>query len=680
MKKPRKSRQAKTYIRASVHFLLSSTGRRAKRTCILVPMSKKLKSRAKCGEEEKSGFKKSRWKPVPRVSGKALQNMEEIHMKKIITKCLICLSSLLFTLTCLTITVKANDEYEFMEQFAEIYESIEDQNPYVQVQVSRATIVNGKINVNSGDGQCNASSLTTLLNRRLAYDGLYSKANKFRINEVFSANGVTLKYDDMKKAETGQKGYNCYVFSNNKDTGGWAKTGKKYTNSNGTATYKIHRIGSDEWKNKSNNPYGIKDLNEYAVYLLMQHPEGVCVRSKTANHVVVLVNYKRDKNGKIQFYIKDPATSHGSHEDTKKIQKSWFGDHGGSTDDGGLDESGFNFFAYLEGSKAVDLCGGNHTAEYNDRTICKCARCGHYNYKTDNSIAVKNGVYVIIPEGTQLREGPYNNDTSATVENLPGGAEVTVDRAVENIFGNTWYKVSYGNKTGFVFHSKLLYSGPENPFKFGSYKKQLKSGSKGNDVKFLQQALNIVIGADLKVDGDFGTKTKSAVKTFQKKYSLTQDGIYGAKSNEKMESVLVSLGYSKDGKSRPQNQAVEGKPESSNNTETSKDSNEQETERAHSSGGGRHDNISSAKSPYDYGSYSRQLQYKSSMMRGDDVKYLQQALNIVMNSGLDVDGIFGAKTKDAVKNFQRKYNLEVDGIFGKNSNKKMEEILRDLGY
>jgi hypothetical protein len=49
----------------------------------------------------------------------------------------------------------------------------------------------------------------------------------------------------------------------------------------------------------------------------------------------------------------------------------------------------------------------------------------------------------------------------------------------------------------------------------------LKLGSKGNDVKTLQQCLNIT------VDGSFGIKTEQAVKLFQQKNNLKVDGIVG---------------------------------------------------------------------------------------------------------------------------------------------------------
>lgn len=52
----------------------------------------------------------------------------------------------------------------------------------------------------------------------------------------------------------------------------------------------------------------------------------------------------------------------------------------------------------------------------------------------------------------------------------------------------------------------------------------LKKGSKGEEVKVLQKALNVT------VDGDFGPKTEEAVKAFQKSKGLTLDGIVGPKT------------------------------------------------------------------------------------------------------------------------------------------------------
>lgn len=57
-------------------------------------------------------------------------------------------------------------------------------------------------------------------------------------------------------------------------------------------------------------------------------------------------------------------------------------------------------------------------------------------------------------------------------------------------------------------------------------KSTLYYGSSGEDVKELQRILNSA-GYSLDVDGKFGTKTQSAVKSYQKKYGLAVDGIVG---------------------------------------------------------------------------------------------------------------------------------------------------------
>jgi len=57
----------------------------------------------------------------------------------------------------------------------------------------------------------------------------------------------------------------------------------------------------------------------------------------------------------------------------------------------------------------------------------------------------------------------------------------------------------------------------------------LKKGSKGEDVKTLQKALT-KFGFSLSADGDFGAKTETAVKGFQKSKGLSTDGIVGPKT------------------------------------------------------------------------------------------------------------------------------------------------------
>ena len=60
----------------------------------------------------------------------------------------------------------------------------------------------------------------------------------------------------------------------------------------------------------------------------------------------------------------------------------------------------------------------------------------------------------------------------------------------------------------------------------------VKAGSTGEDVKFIQNALNSIRRGvkeipPLDVDGMYGPKTENAVKAFQKYYGLVPDGIVG---------------------------------------------------------------------------------------------------------------------------------------------------------
>lgn len=71
----------------------------------------------------------------------------------------------------------------------------------------------------------------------------------------------------------------------------------------------------------------------------------------------------------------------------------------------------------------------------------------------------------------------------------------------------------------------------------------LKKGSTGTQVKYLQQDLNYLgykgkDGKSLTVDGGFGANTEYALQSFQKKYGLVVDGIYGNKSQAKMKTLL----------------------------------------------------------------------------------------------------------------------------------------------
>lgn len=61
--------------------------------------------------------------------------------------------------------------------------------------------------------------------------------------------------------------------------------------------------------------------------------------------------------------------------------------------------------------------------------------------------------------------------------------------------------------------------------------------------------------------------------------------------------------------------------------------------------------------------------------KGQAVKNLQMQLAQLGYSTNGIDGIYGSGTKQAVTNFQKKYNLDADGIAGPNTFKKIYSVL-----
>lgn len=130
----------------------------------------------------------------------------------------------------------------------------------------------------------------------------------------------------------------------------------------------------------------------------------------------------------------------------------------------------------------------------------------------------------VINAGLQV-DGSYGQKTYDAVAAFQTKYGLTVDGC-------------YGPKTAAKMIDALNGNAPvvTKPVKIATY--TLKKGTKGSNVKTLQENLNMVINAGLEVDGSFGPKVEAAVKEFQRKYGLTVDGIYGKNSYNKMKSLL----------------------------------------------------------------------------------------------------------------------------------------------
>lgn len=74
----------------------------------------------------------------------------------------------------------------------------------------------------------------------------------------------------------------------------------------------------------------------------------------------------------------------------------------------------------------------------------------------------------------------------------------------------------------------------------------LRVGSSGEKVLQMQRQLNVIAGAyplipKIAEDGIFGPRTEEAVKTFQKIFGLTQDGIVGFRTWYKISQIYVGV-------------------------------------------------------------------------------------------------------------------------------------------
>ncbi|MBQ8637259.1 MAG: peptidoglycan-binding protein [Clostridia bacterium] len=76
---------------------------------------------------------------------------------------------------------------------------------------------------------------------------------------------------------------------------------------------------------------------------------------------------------------------------------------------------------------------------------------------------------------------------------------------------------------------------------FSASAQTLQNGSSGTEVKILQMNLNGLGYAKITTDGIYGWQTAAAVKAFQNAHGLTTDGIAGGKTLTKIKSVVTGL-------------------------------------------------------------------------------------------------------------------------------------------
>ena len=203
---------------------------------------------------------------------------------------------------------------------AKAQQIIADKNPPSQIQIKEC---NSKGVWGSGDGRCNVSAMTTLLNRRVALDSVIDNktADYFSAEDVLIANGCTVIKDHGNKKDH----YHAIQYE--------GQTGSMYskTYSNGTDTYVGHRVTNNTVKSIVNkSPYN-GSYESYIADMLEKHPEGLIVRNTKAVHVAVITGYRKE-GGKIVLSIDDSYNSDAEYSSFQgDFSKSYMYSKGGKS-------------------------------------------------------------------------------------------------------------------------------------------------------------------------------------------------------------------------------------------------------------------------------------------------------------------------------------------------------------
>ena len=155
----------------------------------------------------------------------------------------------------------------------------------------------------------------------------------------------------------------------------------------------------------------------------------------------------------------------------------------------------------------------------------------------------------------------------------------------------------------------------------GRYLRLAHPYMRGDDILQVQDALQIAGISPGSIDGIYGPRTQKAVMAFQAAKGLAVDGIVGPDTTRALWGVWIT--------------DCDGKP------------------------------CCPGKDPQtDSFELSRLLRIESPFMRGDDVRDVQDALELYGFLPGSTDGIYGPRTHGAVIAFQQAKGLTVDGIVG----------------
>lgn len=155
-------------------------------------------------------------------------------------------------------------------------------------------------------------------------------------------------------------------------------------------------------------------------------------------------------------------------------------------------------------------------------------------------------------------------------------------------------------------------------------------------MRWVQNALNQILGRQLPENGIAGPETRDAVREFQGSRGLPVTGLVGPKTEEALTAALAEKQPATTGNGN-------GAPEP-----------------APGNGSGAPPEPASTELELMEWEWQREVNRSSRLY----IRWVQQSLNKILGLRLADDGIMGPLTRSAVRSFQQKYNLAVDGIVG----------------
>ena len=284
---------------------------------------------------------------------------------------------------------------------------------------------------------------------------------------------------------------------------------------------------------------------------------------------------------------------------------------------------------------------------------------------------------------------------------IPAGSVVTVYDRTSNGFA----KVKYDGKTGYCVdtHINLANIPAPTPQPGAEKYTELKNGSEGAAVTALQSALaELGYLEEEDVDGKFGSKTEEALKVFQKRNGLTQDGIASQDLQLKLyeDTPKDTRGYRQYVRTVPPvagaviREKSKGEPVTKLQTRLKELGYykgeltgvcDEDTVAAIKLFEGKHGLVADGE----MSAADQQVLYGATAMeasvvvtpsptptvkpptktlrpgdKDDEVKLLQQRLKDLGYYTGNITGVYNTATTEAVKAFQKKSSLEQDGILG----------------